>query len=226
MPIEPVRRLAAAAQRRFAAASRPGGDKPAGPRPFPEMGPTLKHAVAALRGAGIPHALTGAPACWVNGGPELGIDWDLVVPPGHVDAAADVLADSGMRVERPPEGWLLKAWDGDVLVDVIFDPLGAPVDECLGRARVERVLGMPVPVLDPTDVAISMLLSRSAAFLEFERLLAVLRPIRERIDWDRVRAATAGSPYAVGFLAMLDALGVAPAAAATAAPTQPALRRA
>ena len=82
---------------------------------------------------------------------------------------------------------------------------------------------MPVPVLDPTDVAISMLLSRTAVFLEFERLLAVLRPIRERIDWGRVRVATAGSPSAAGFLATLDALGVTPAAAA---PPQPALRRA
>jgi hypothetical protein len=226
VPLEPVRRLAAAAQRRFAAASRPGGDKPAGPRTFREMGPTLKHASAALREAGVPHALTGAPACWVHGGPEFGIDWDLVVPPGDVDAAAAALAGAGMRVERPPEGWLIKAWDGDVLVDVIFDPLGAPVDECLARARVERVLGMPVPVLDPTDVAISMLLSRSAAFLEFERLLAALRPIRERIDWDRVRSATAGSPYAVGFLTMVEALGIAPAAAASASPAQPALRRA
>jgi len=62
VPIEAVRRLAAAAQRRFAAASRPAGDKPAGPRPFPEMAPTLKHACGALRGAGVAHALTGAPA--------------------------------------------------------------------------------------------------------------------------------------------------------------------
>jgi hypothetical protein len=210
VPIELVRRLAAAAQRRFAAASRPVGDKPAGPRPFPEMAPTLKHACGALRGAGIPHALTGAPACWVYGAPELGIDWDLVVRPEDVARAAQALEAAGLRVERPPEGWLLKAWDGDVLVDVIHEPLGAPVAECLSRAREERVLGMPLLVLDATDIVTSMLLSRSELFLEFERLLTVVRPIRERVDWTRVRAATAASPYATGFLALLDALDVIP----------------
>ena len=222
MPIEPVRRLAAAAQRRFAAASRPVGDKPAGPRPFPEMAPTLKHACAALRAAEVPHALTGAPACWVLGAPELGIDWDLVVPPQDLDRAAEALAAAGLRVERPPEGWLIKAWDGDVLLDVIFDPLGPSVDECLGRAREQRVLGMPLLVLDPTDIVTSMLLSRNELFLEFERLLTVVRPIREQIDWGRVRAATVSSPYATGFLALLDALGITPAAVVV---SQPALRR-
>lgn len=216
MPIEAVRRLAAAAQRRFAAASRPAGDKPAGPRPFPAMAPTLKHVCGALRGAGVPHALTGAPACWVYGAPETGIDWDLVVRPEDVERAAEALAAAGLRVERPPEGWLLKAWDGDVLVDVIHEPLGAPVAECLSRAREQRVLGMPLLVLDATDIVSSMLLSRSELFLEFERLLTVVRPIRERVDWPRVRAATAGSPYAAGFLALLDALDVIPAAPPTA----------
>jgi hypothetical protein len=75
---------------------------------------------------------------------------------------------------------------------------------------------MPLLVLDATDIVTSMLLSRSELFLEFERLLTGVRPIRERIDWPRVRAATAGSPYAAGFLALLDALGVIPAAGPTA----------
>jgi hypothetical protein len=217
VPIEPVRRLAAAVQRRAAAASRPEGDKPAGPRPFTEMAPTLKHVCAALRAADVPHALTGAPGCWVHGAPALGIDWDLVVPPQDLGRAAEALVDAGLRVERPPEGWLIKAWDGDVLVDVIHEPLGPPVDEVLGRAREQRVLGMPLLVLDPTDIVTSMLLSRSELFLEFERLLTVVRPIRERIDWGRVRAATASNPYATGFLALLDALGITPAAAAVPA---------
>jgi hypothetical protein len=223
VPRELVRRLAAAAQRRLGAASRPEGDKPAGPRPFPEMAPTLKHASAALRAAGVEHALTGAPACWVYGAPELGIDWDVVVRPGDAARAAAALEGAGLRVERPPEGWLLKAWDGDVLVDVIFDPLGAPVEECLTRARRERVLGMPMLVLDPTDIVTSMLLARSELFLDYERLLQVVRPIREHVDWARVRAGTAASPYAAGFLGLLEALGViGPGGAAAAAAGAPA----
>lgn len=220
MPTEPLRRLAAAAQRRLGAASRPTGDKPGGPRPFPEMASTLKHASAALRAAGIAHALTGAPGLWVYGAPEHGIDWDLVVLPEDVDRAVAALDAAGLRVERPPEGWLVKAWDGDVLVDLISDPLGAPVAECLSRAVEERVLGMPLLVLDPTDVVTSTLLARNERFLEFERLLAVVRPVRERVDWERVRRATAGSPYAAGFIALLEALGVVQPAQAVLAATR------
>jgi hypothetical protein len=61
-----------------------------------------------------------------------------------------------------------------------------------------------------------MLLARSELFLDFERLLLVVRPVRERVDWARVRAATAASPYATGFLALLEALEVIPAPAIAA----------
>jgi hypothetical protein len=225
MPREIVRRLAAAGQRRLGAASRPQLDKPSGPRPFADMGGTLKLASAALRGAGVPHALTGAPACWVFGASDTGIDWDMVIPPDHVDTAATALHDAGLRVERPPEGWLLKAWDGDVLVDVIFDPLGPPVEECLTRATTERVLGLPMRVLDPTDVVTSMLLARSELFLAYERLLQIVRPIREHIDWGAVRRGTAASPYAAGFLALVEALGVAPSPAGGEVLTLPGVDR-
>lgn len=36
----------------------------------------------------------------------------------------------------------------------------------------------------------------------------VVRPLREQIDWDRVRKETAGSPYAEAFLVLLDRLDV------------------
>jgi len=41
-----------------------------------------------------------------------------------------------MRPERPPEEWLLKAWDGDVLVDVIFETVeGEVTDEHIARGE-------------------------------------------------------------------------------------------
>jgi len=36
---------------------------------------------------------------------------------------------AGMRVEDPPEEWHVKAWDDDVLVDLIFWPKGLPIDD-------------------------------------------------------------------------------------------------
>jgi hypothetical protein len=37
----------------------------------------------------------------------------------------------------------------------------------------------------------------------------MVRALREQVDWNRVAAATAASPYAFAFLMLLDRLGVA-----------------
>ena len=210
MPIELVRRLAAAAQRRFAAASRPVGDKPAGPRPFPEMAPTLKHACGALRGAGIAHALTGAPACWVYGAPELGIDWDLVVRPEDVNRAAAALDDAGLRVERPPEGWLIKAWDGDVLVDIIFQPRGLTMtDEVFARGETREVMAISVNMMSLEDVFATKLLALDEHNCDYSALLLRARSLREQIDWDELRDRTEEWPFARAFFTLAEGLGIA-----------------
>ncbi|HJS49306.1 MAG TPA: hypothetical protein VJ745_03210 [Gaiellaceae bacterium] len=36
------------------------------------------------------------------------------------ERALEALVLIGMRAERPPEDWLFKAWDGPILVDLIF----------------------------------------------------------------------------------------------------------
>jgi len=87
--------------------------------PFATIEASLKKAVAALREAEVPFLLGGGLAVWARGGPETRHDLDLVVKPEDADRALAVLADAGMRPEKPPEEWLHKAWDGDVLIDVI-----------------------------------------------------------------------------------------------------------
>jgi hypothetical protein len=55
----------------------------------------------------------------------------------------EVLAEAGMRPEKPPEEWLWKAWDGDVLIDLIFRPRGLEVtDEVIARGDELHVLGI------------------------------------------------------------------------------------
>ena len=39
-----------------------------------------------------------------------------------IDRAIELAPDT--RAEKPPEGWLYKAWDGDVLVDLIHTVTG------------------------------------------------------------------------------------------------------
>src|SRR5690349_16612261 len=112
-------------------------------QPFSDIEQALKKSGAALREAGIPFLLGGSLASWARGGPETRHDLDLMIKPEDVDAAVQALQAAGLRPEDPPEEWLVKAWDGGVLVDLIFAPKGMEMtDEVLARGEVLSVLGM------------------------------------------------------------------------------------
>src|SRR3954452_25246534 len=97
--------------------------------PFSDIEHALKLAAAALREADIPFLLGGSLASWARGGPETRHDLDLMIRPEDADRALEGLTEAGMRPERPPEQWLVKAWDGDTLVDLIYCPKGLPMDD-------------------------------------------------------------------------------------------------
>src|SRR5207249_1308653 len=78
-------------------------------QPLNGMVPTLKRAAAALRDAGVPFLVAGGVASWVRGGPRTDHDLDFLVKPDDAERALAVLAETGMRPERPPEEWLFKA---------------------------------------------------------------------------------------------------------------------
>jgi hypothetical protein len=78
---------------------------------FGDIAATLKKTVAALRDNEIPYLLGGSLACWAHGGPERRKDLDFMVRPEDAERALEALAAEGMRPEKPPEGWLYKAWD-------------------------------------------------------------------------------------------------------------------
>lgn len=179
---------------------------------------TLKRASAALREAEVPFALAGSVAAWARGGPAPCNDLDLAVPQQHAERALQALVATGMRPERPPEGWLLKAWDDGVMVDLIWDFAALEDTETvLARAETLSVQAIRMPVLSLDDVIVSKLSAFDEHSLDFAPMLAIARALREQVDWAEVRARTAGSPYARGFLALLEALGVlSPALSASA----------
>jgi hypothetical protein len=183
---------------------------PSAPPPE-EMLTAMKRAAAALRDAGIPFAVGGGFALWARGGPTSEHDVDFMIREQDAAAALDVLADIGLQTERPPEGWLVKAYDGDVLIDLIYAPAGIDVDDALlSRCEEYNVHGMPMPVLGADVVLVSKLLALNEHHLDFEGLLAMARAIREQVDWDVVRDKTASSPYARGFLALCEELTIIP----------------
>src|SRR5215212_6792961 len=185
--------------------------------PFSSLEQSLKKAVAALREAEVPFLLAGSLAVWARGGPETRHDLDLVVREEDAERALEVLADAGMRTEKPPEEWLFKAWDGDVLIDLIFEPRGLAVDdELLERGEPLHVLGITVPVMSIDDVLATKLLALHEHELDYTAVVRIARSVREQIDWRYLRARTKDSPYAVAFFVLCDELGIAPGGPAAA----------
>jgi Uncharacterised nucleotidyltransferase len=170
---------------------------------------TLKLAAAALRDAGVPFALAGSAACWARGAPAPRNDIDFAIRHEDRERAEDALAGAGMRIEHPPEGWLLKAWHDDILVDVLWELAGSPpTAELLARAEERAVEAVPMPVLALDDVITSKLCAFDENALDYSASLSICRALREQVDWPAVRARTTASPYARGFLALLEELHV------------------
>ena len=178
---------------------------------LPAMVETLKRSAGALREAGVPFMLGGGLACWVRGGPESDHDLDLMVKPEDAEQALATLAAIGMRPEKPSEGWLYKAFDGnDVMVDVIFSPVGVAItDEVLARAEMLEVEAQPMLVMTLDDVLVTKLLALDENTLDYKAVLLIARSLREQIEWEDVRTRTAGSPYAAAFFTLVEELGVA-----------------
>jgi hypothetical protein len=182
-----------------------------GDQSFEAIEATLKKAVAALREAHVDFLLAGSLASWARGGPETRHDLDFIVKSEQAELALEALAQKGMRPERPPEEWLYKAWDDDLLIDVIFHPRGLPVtDEVIQRGEELHVLGMTVPVMAIEDVLATKLLAITEHRVDYSDLLEVARALREQIDWRALRVRTRGSPYAAAFFVLVEELGVVP----------------
>jgi hypothetical protein len=185
------------------------------PEGFEDLIQTMKTAAGALRAAGVDFMLAGGLAVWARGGPTTEHDIDFLVRPADAQAAQDVLVAAGMRPESVPEEWLLKVWDGDVLVDLIFCPAGGPVgDPEFARADELEVMAVRMPVAAASDVLATKLLAITEQHPDYTATLELARALREQIDWDAVRAKTSGSPFAQAFFTLVEELGIAEAPAA------------
>src|SRR3954453_23140437 len=173
------------------------------------MEASLKKAAAALREAEIPFLLAGSLAIWARGGPESRHDLDFVLRRDDAERALEVLEAAGMNVEKPPEEWLYKAWDGDVLIDLIFQPRGLEVDdEVIERGEFLHLLGITMPVMSIEDVLATKLLAITEHELDYTAVIRTARAVREQIDWRYLRERTCASPYASAFFTLCEQLGI------------------
>ncbi|MEV4837203.1 nucleotidyltransferase [Nonomuraea sp. NPDC049486] len=170
---------------------------------------TLKRASSGLKDAGVKFALAGGCAAYARGAAPSLHDVDFVVTEHDVPAALEALRGIGFRTAKPPEDWLVKAYDDGKLVDLIFKVSDRPVtDELLNRAEPMKASAVIVPVLEATDLVISWLMPLSEHACDYGALLPQVRALREQVDWSRVAAVTGSSPYAATFLTLLERLAV------------------
>jgi hypothetical protein len=136
-------------------------------------------------------------------------DLDLMVKPDDAERTLAALVEAGLREERPPEQWLLKAWDGDVLVDVIFEPSGLEMtDDVIARGDWLSVAGMWMNVMALEDVLTTKLAALEEHALDYEKLVQVARSLREQVDWSAVRARADRSPFVRAYFALLEDLKI------------------
>jgi hypothetical protein len=180
---------------------------------FEELLDAMKAGAGALQRHEIPFVLGGGLAAWARGGPRSEHDVDFMVMPADADAALEALAEAGMRTERPPEGWLYKAWhENGALIDLIFDPSGGPITErTIERAPLLEVSALRIRVFSLEDVMATKLLAISEQEPDFGQVLDYARALREQIDWGEVRARTEASPFARAFFTLVEGLGIADA---------------
>ena len=170
---------------------------------------TMKKAAGLLRAAGLPFALAGGGAAYARGAAPPVHDVDFVILEEDAGRVAQVLAAGGMTVERPPEGWLIKAFDADQMIDLIHCLGGVPVTgDLLARAEELDIAAIRLPVLAATDLVLSWLRSFTEHQADFAGALTFVRPLREQVDWTLVRRETGQSPFARAFLVLLESLGV------------------
>ena len=169
----------------------------------------MKKVATALKGADLPFALSGGYASWARGGPEPVHDVDFVLLADDVPHAVAVLDAAGLRIVEPPEDWLVKVYDGDALVDLIFRPAERPVTrEQLDAADEVRVDSVLMPVQSATDLLAAKLLVLNEHYCDFGRLFPHIRALREQVDWPALQAVVGHSPFARSFLALCDELGI------------------
>lgn len=180
-------------------------------REFEHLLEAMKKAAGVLHASGVPFVLAGGLACWARGAPKTEHDVDFLVRPADAERAQAALAQAGMRTENPPEGWLLKAYDDDVLIDLIFDPQGGPVDDAIfERAEELEVHATRLDVAALEDVLVQKLLAISEQEPDYSSVLELARSLREQVNWDEVRERTEDSPFAKGYFTLLDELEIVP----------------
>jgi putative nucleotidyltransferase-like protein len=146
-----------------------------------------RKSMTVLQEANVPFLIGGAYVVEVYAGvTRRSKDFDLYVPPHHVDAAIDALARAGYKTEKTFPHWLAKAGCGRDYIDLIFragNGLCEVDDSWFERAHDGGLLGLHVRLCAPEEM-----IWMKAYIMERERfdgadIAHLLESCAERIDW-------------------------------------------
>jgi hypothetical protein len=185
---------------------------------FDELIEAMKAAAGILQQAEIPFVLGGGLSVWARGGPKSEHDVDLLLRPQDAEQALAAFEAVGWTTERPPEGWLYKAWHANgALVDLIFNPASGPLtDEVIERAPIAEVMAVRISVSTLEDVMTAKLMAITEQEPDYSAVLEWARALREQIDWNTVRQRTEASPFAKAFFTLVESLGIVDSETVTA----------
>src|SRR6059036_3337762 len=146
--------------------------------------------VTALQDANVPFLIGGAYVVEVYAGvSRRSKDFDLYVPPHHVEGAVDALARAGYKTEKTFPHWLAKAGRGRDYIDLIFragNGLCEVDDSWFARAHDGELPGLPVKLCAPEEM-----IWMKAYIMERERfdgadIAHILLTCAEKLDWQHL----------------------------------------
>jgi hypothetical protein len=180
-----------------------------GSAPAAQLLKVMMDVAAVLRDAEIPYLLAGSFAIWARGGPAHDTDLDFAIKREDIERTVDALEVAGFERRPTPEEWLQKVSEGDVIVDLIFDPAGLVIDDdALARGDDIEVNGMTFRVMAVDDVMTTKLFAFKEHYLDYEGALEMARAVREQIDWGELRRRCEDYAYAKPFFTLAEELGV------------------
>lgn len=121
-----------------------------------EMEAALIRAAGVLDEAGIDYAVMGGLASAAVGRARHTHDVDLFVRREDALPGLEALGRAGFRTECTDDGWLYKAFWGDVLIDLIFESSGGIHfdEEMRRRRRPIAVHNRKLPAIPPEDLVV------------------------------------------------------------------------
>jgi predicted nucleotidyltransferase len=145
----------------------------------------LREAAQLLDDAGLDYVVMGGLGFSSLGQPRWTHDIDFLLRPDQAHDALELLAGSGFRTEETDPWWLYKAFNQEVMVDIIFRSAGdIYLDaDMMERSTMRDFDGSPIRVISPEDlIVIKSVAASEASPYHFYDALGVISACE--LDWD------------------------------------------